>query len=136
MRAGKLKRKVSKAGLEQRWGAFADLAGTPFVAQGGTRKWELLTTRGDIWATADSGHIFTNGEAYEERSVGSNRPDGDWSDVIEKTVWVVDRSETPVLRFEGRHFERRAYTKVILRDQSTLRFPFTGRWDKSLVGGR
>lgn len=133
-RTGKRERRVAKAELEARWAAFDHLVGTHLSwHKAGRGRWELATRSGEVWASVRSGQLFIDDENYEERSVGAHRLDGDWSGIIDKTVWVVDSSDDPVLRFEGRHFERRAYTKVILRDQSMLRFPVTGRWNKAFM---
>ena len=132
MRQGRHKRNLAKADVEQRWAAFDRLTGTYLSwHKVGRGKRALRTRSGDVWANAESEHIIINGEAYQERSVGASRPLDDWSGVIDNTVWVVDEAGNPVLRFEGRHYDRRAYTRVILRDQTRFSFPVIGRRNKA-----
>lgn len=121
MGAGKLNKSAAKAELEKHWEGFDRLAGTHLSwYRTGTRKWDLATRSGEVLASADSSRFTVGGATYETR-------------VEDHAKWLVDEAGTPVLHFEGRHFEGKADTKVRLRDQSMLSFPVIGRWNRAIM---
>ena len=110
MRAGRQKKNVAQAELDQRWDRFAHLPGTRLSwHKRRWGNWDLVTANGEVWATVKEGwgstQISARGKTYYSRDVSEPyKPPKEWE-------WV-DDAGLPVLRFKGTHFERRAYTTL------------------------